>query len=162
MMKRHLFILAGIVIALASCRKKPGSYPPEPQIYYQGTLPNTIDLRDTVTKVSISLKFNDGDGDIGTDPEEQKKNIFIKDSRDTSASDFTFSYPFPFIDQYMRPKDGGLEGFISINLGKEYFSVVDSLHIALRKDTARFTIYVEDDAGNKSNVVQSDPIYIEF
>jgi hypothetical protein len=62
----------------------------------------------------------------------------------------------------MRPDDGGLEGFITISLDKRYFSISDSLHLALRKDTLTWKIYIQDDAGHKSNVVSSEPIYLSF
>lgn len=162
-MKPKIFLLLSLVVLFAACVKKPGSYPPEPQIYYQTTRPNLVNLEDTSTGVKIELKFTDGDGDIGRDPNQELQSIYLRDSRDTSTSvDYTFQYPFPFIDENMRPDDGGLEGFITISLGRQYFSVTDSLHLALGKDTMHWDIYIKDEAGHKSNVVSTDPIYIEF
>lgn len=161
-MKRQIFLLSGLILLLASCQKEPGSYPPEPQIYYQKVIPNVMNLGDTISKIGITIGFNDGDGDIGTDPQEEKKSIFIKDSRDTTSLDYSYRYAFPYIEDYMRPKKGGLEGVITISLGKEYFLITDSLNLALRKDTLQFDIYVEDDAGHRSNTITTDPIYIEF
>ncbi|WP_118975532.1 hypothetical protein [Taibaiella koreensis] len=160
-MKRQIFLLLSLALFLASCTKQPKDYPPEPQIYYLSLRPQQVNLNDTAG-VLIELKFTDGDGDIGTDRSGETKNIFLKDSRDTSSSPFTLRQPFPYIEDYMRPTKGGLEGFLSINMGRQFFSVTDSLHLALRKDTLYFNIYVEDDAGHKSNVVQTDPIYLEF
>jgi len=160
-MKRQIFLLFSLALFLVSCTKQPKDYPPEPQIYYQYVRPQLLDLNDTAG-VQIALKFTDGDGDLGTDASAQNKNIFLKDSRDTSASSFTIRQPFPFIEDYMRPTKGGLEGFITINLGRQFFSITDSLHLALRKDTLHYTIYIQDDAGNKSNTVQTDPIYLQF
>jgi hypothetical protein len=124
--------------------------------------PKRVDLNDTAAKVLIELKFTDGDGDIGRDESMSKRNIFIKDSRDTSSQSYTYQYPFPYIPPYMRPTGGGLEGFIAINLGKQYFSITDSLHLALRKDTLQYTIYVEDEAQRRSNLVYTDSLYISF
>ncbi len=161
-MKRQILLLLGLLFLMVSCTKEPKDYPPEPQIYYQTMTPNVVDLNDSNTKVIIELKFTDGDGDIGNDEGTTRRNIFLKDSRDTSKESYTYQYPFPYIPPSMRPSKGGLEGFIAINLGKQYFSITDSLHLALRKDTLRFTIYVEDEAKNRSNLVNTDSIYIQF
>ena len=161
-MKRQIFLLLGLLLLMVSCTKEPKDYPPEPQIYYQTMTPNVIDLNDTIAKIIIELKFTDGDGDIGRDESTTQRNIFLKDSRDTSKQTYTYQYPFPYIPPYMRPSKGGLEGFIAINLGKQYFSITDSLHLALRKDTLQFTIYVEDEAKHRSNLVTTDSIYIQF
>lgn len=160
-MKRQIFLLFSLALFLASCTKQPKDYPPEPQIYYQSMTPGLLDLNDT-TSVVIQLTFTDGDGDIGRDRAETTKSIFLKDSRDTSSALFTISQPFPYIADYMRPTKGGLEGFITIRLGRQYFSITDSLHLALRKDTLHYNIYVKDDAGNMSNVIQTDPLYLQF
>lgn len=160
-MKRQIFLLFSLALFLVSCTKQPKDYPPEPQIYYQSITPRLLNLNDT-TSVVIQLTFTDGDGDIGRDRAETTKSIFLKDSRDTSSALFTISQPFPFIDDYMRPTKGGLEGYLTIRLGKQYFSIADSLHLALRKDTLHYNIYIKDDAGNISNVVQTDPLYLEF
>lgn len=161
-MKRQIFLLLGLLLFFASCTKEPKDYPPEPQIYYQTMTPKQVNLNDTSALVRIELKFTDGDGDIGRDESVTQRNIFIKDSRDTSAQTFTYQYPFPYIAPSMRPAKGGLEGFITINLGKQFFSITDSLHLALRKDTLHYTIYIEDEARNKSNLVTTDSLFISF
>jgi hypothetical protein len=162
-MKPKFLLILSLMALLASCVKKPGSYPPEPQIYHLSTRPNAINLNDTVNAVKIELKFTDGDGDIGRDESLATMGVFLRDSRDTSTDkDYTFRYPFPYISDQMRPDDGGLEGFITISLDKRYFSISDSLHLALRKDTLTWKIYIQDDAGHKSNVVSSEPIYLSF
>lgn len=164
-MKPKIFLLLSLIALFASCVKKPGSYPPEPQIYYQSTRPNIVNVEDTSVSVKIELKFTDGDGDIGRDQKQEVQSVFIRDSRDTNTSiDYTFPQPFPYIGDEMRPKDGGLEGFITLSLSKAFFLAIqpDSLHLALGKDTMHWDIYIKDEAGHKSNVVSTDPIYIEF
>jgi hypothetical protein len=161
-MKRHLFIILGLLIVLASCEKRPEDHPIIPQISYQSTAPRTIDVTNEGAFVRIELKFTDGDGDLGLDPNEQEMNIYLKDSRDTASSEYTYPYPFPYIPDYMRPSKGGLEGGITINLGRQYFSVTDSLNIALKADTMQWNIYIVDRAGNKSNLITTDTIYIKL
>lgn len=164
-MKRILFLLFVSMIIIASCQKKPSdSYPPEPQIYYKGTNPNTVDFADSLAYIRIIMEFNDGDGDLGTDPQQMKNRIYIKDSRDTTAGDSTFTYPFPYVEDNMRPENGSLQGSIYINLGREYFSIfpIDSFHLAMGADTLTYNVYIKDDKGHKSNVITTDQIYLKF
>jgi len=164
-MKRLLFLILASVMIIAACQKKPYNYyPPEPQIYYKGIKPNRVNFADTAGYIQVILEFNDGDGDLGTDPQQLKNRIYVKDSRDTTAGDSTFTYPFPYIAANMRPDNGSLEGSIYINLGREYFAriPIDSLHLALGMDTLTYNVYIKDDAGHKSNVITTDPIYLEF
>lgn len=161
-MKRQIFLLTGLILFFASCTKDPDQYPDEPQIYYQSTTPRTIDIKDTAAFIRIELKFTDGDGDIGLDPGNGEMAIFLKDSRDTSKELYTYPYPFPFIPQSARPTKGGLEGGITINLGRQYFNVVDSLNLALKRDTLSYNIYIMDRAGHKSNIITTDSIYIQL
>ena len=163
-MKRQIYgLLAAIICLAASCQKDPDQYPDEPLLYYQSTSPRIVLNQDTASNIRIELKFTDGDGDIGMDPSENTMGIFLKDSRDTSSADFSYPHPFPYIPDNVRPKKGGLEGGIMLNLGRQYFTrFIDSLHLALRRDTMRFNIYIQDIAGNKSNVVTTDTIYIQL
>lgn len=162
-MKPKIILVLSMMALFASCLKKPGSYPPEPQIYHLSTRPNTLNLNDTISTVKIELKFTDGDGDIGTDEKQETQNIYIRSSKDTSTTqDYTYRLNFPYIADYMRPSGGGLEGFFTVNLNKQFFTVSDSFHLAVRKDTFTWDIYIMDNAGHKSNVVTSDPIYVEF
>jgi len=161
-MKRILVLSIIALLAITACDKKPSDYfPVEPQIYYKSINKNIIDPTALEDTLKISLEFTDGDGDLGTDAQEQTLSIFLKDSRDTSASS-VIKYPFPYIPPYMRPKNGSLQGSININLGSENFSIKDSLHLALRADTLFFRIYVMDNAGHVSDTVNTDTIYLKF
>lgn len=162
-MKRILFLLFISIIIWASCTKKAYNYyPVEPQIYYKSLTPNAIDFNDTNAAVNITFTFNDGDGDLGYDETETAHNIYLKDSRDTTSADTTFGYPFPYIADNMRPKNGSLQGNVVVTLQRPYFSPRDSLHFALHGDTLFYKIYVQDKAGHKSNVITTDPIYIKY
>ncbi|MFT4060789.1 MAG: hypothetical protein QM642_00370 [Edaphocola sp.] len=149
-----------LLVAAYACTKKPHEYPDEPEISLYWVDPLSISLKDTSAKVHITFKFTDGDGNIAW--EESKQAIFLKSSKDTSSADYTYSYPFPVVSAAQRPSEGGLEGFATVNLGKEYFPITDSLHIALGQDTFQYRIYVMDDDSNKSNVINTGNIYVSF
>lgn len=151
------------MVSFLSCIEKKEPFPPEPQIYYQSVTPNTINILDTTAITRIHFTFTDGDGDIGTDPAEGDIGIFVKDSRDTSTIglDYTYEYPFPYIPTNIRGSNG-IEGSVVLTLGREYYRNWDSLHLALGKDTLVWSVYIKDLAGNKSNVITTDSIYVEY
>lgn len=155
-------ILTLLAILLYSCNKDEATNVSEvPMIELISMQPNTINVLDSTALVKLVFYFEDGDGDLGRDFTEEDMQIFVKDSRDTSAATFTYSYPFPFIPEAQRPK-GALHGSVTLNFGREYFPPQDSLHIALGKDTLNFEIYIVDEAENKSNVIVTDSIFVEM
>lgn len=164
-MKRILLLLSISLIVWASCKKKAPIFPIEPQIYYNSITPTLIDFfKDTGAVIKISVRFNDGDGDIGQDASEMTNSIYLKDSRDTTSADTTFGYPFPYISKAQRPDNGSLEGNFEVDLKMTTYipTYVDSLHLALGADTVIYKIYIKDVAGHKSNVITTDPIIVKF
>lgn len=160
-MKNFLLILFILFFGLASCNKNESEYPKEPQIYYLNTNPDKIRVSDPNQFISIQFRFTDGDQDIANNPDETDSTIFLRDSRDTSTLLYTYVYPMPYISPDLRP-NGGLEGMVTLHLSNAYFSPRDSLHLALGKDTMVWLIYIKDNAGNKSNTIKSDTIYLNY
>jgi hypothetical protein len=161
-MKKIIVLTAACFCFLFSCKKDKGKqFPPEPQIYYQSTTPNTVNFLDTTSMTTVTFRFTDGDGDIGMDKSDTLKSIFIRDSRDTTAGDSSYAFPFPYLADNIRP-EGGLEGNVTLHIGRQYYRVWDSAHTAARKDTMVWSIFIKDMAGHKSNVITSDTIYIQY
>lgn len=160
-MKKTAFFALCLLIWTASCKQKVAEYPNKPQIYYQSINTHQVRVSDPNTMVSIHFKFTDGNQNIANDPAEQDSTIFLLDSRDVSGNDYTYAYPMPYIPKDQRP-DGGLEGTITLNLNNGYFSPKDSLHLALGKDTMFWMIYIKDNDGNKSNIIKTDTIYLNY
>ncbi len=158
--KYTIFVLLTILFT-ACVKEEVNVFPDEPAIQYLNMAPTRLNLLDTTALIEMQFSFQDGDGDIGKDPAEEQMNIFLKDSRDTTSELFTYAYPFPYIPESKRPK-GGLEGTVTMKLGREYFPPKDSLHIALGKDTLVLHIFIEDDAGNISNTITTDTIYVSM
>ena len=156
-------ILFGFVLMLLafSCKKKEAVLPPEPQIYYESTLLNHINVFDTNAKVLFNFSFKDGDGDIGTDQDGTSMSIFLRDSRDTGKETSTYQYPFPYIPQSIR-SGKALTGNVTLDLGFQYYRIWDSLHYALKRDTMVWSVYIMDNAGHKSNTITSDTIFIQY
>lgn len=160
-MKKLILIVCILFAALSSCKKETQEYPKEPQIYYLNMNPDKIRVSDPNQFIDIQFRFTDGDQNIATNPDETDSTIFLKDSRDTTMAPYTYAYPMPYIPQDLRP-DGGLEGMVTLHLSNAYFSPRDSLHLALGKDTMIWFIYIKDNAGNISNTIQTDTVYLNY
>lgn len=155
---RRLFITFFILVIIGfSCQKTPENpYPDEPQIYYNGVSQTHKNIFDSANVV-IRLGFNDGTGDIGV--KEVDSCITLTEYR--SGIVFrSFQYGFPRISKEYRI-DPWIEGTIDISLQPAFFTPrLDSLHLAEGKDTLYYEIFLKDEAGNKSNIVATDTIYI--
>lgn len=160
-MKKIAGILSTLLVFGISCKRDKTDYPIPPQIYNQSTNPHKIKVTDPTSSIKIKFSFKDGNQNIANNPNETDSTIFIKDSRDTSAEDFSYVYPMPFIPKNLRPKNG-IQGTVTLNLSNAYFSPKDSLHFALGKDTMYWSIYIMDNDSNISNTIKSDTIYIDY
>lgn len=161
MKKRLLLLPLLLLIGWTACKEKVADYPIEPQIYYLNMSTDHIKVSDQSQFVDIHFRFTDGDQDIARNQEGTDSVIFLKDSRDTDTVAYTYVYPMPYIPGELRPK-GGLEGHVTLHLTNAYFSPRDSLHLALGKDTMVWFLYIEDEAGHKSNTIKTDTIYLDY
>jgi|SRR5690606_2112393 len=158
-MKSTLYFLVFCVLVCSGCEKVEPEFPVEPQIYYQSTIPHSLDLFGPVENVEVIFRFTDGDGDIALDPSETEPAIYLRRTRDSLLDPFTF--PMPYIPKNIRPENESVEGRVVLQLSKAYFSL-DSLHTALGGDTISFDIYIQDQAGNRSNQITSEPVIVTF
>jgi len=154
-----LLIFGLILAGICSCvKKKEKNYPDEPQIYYEGINNNVVHFFDTASALNIRFRFTDGDGNIAN--VDGDSAVYVTDLRsDTVYARYT--YPMPVISTDLR--DGKeLEGKVTVRLTQNYFLPrFDSLHVRDKKDTLVMKLYIEDEAGNKSNEIVTDTIYIE-
>ncbi len=159
-MKSRIILSLCALLLFASCEKQPDQYPDEPQIYYKYTTPRTISIEDTAGLIKIGFEFTDGDGNIAIDETEMEMAIFAYNRLDTSAKRDTLPFPFPYIADGLRPRKGGLAGDVILNMGRQFFPL-DSLHSVLGGDTVVFDIFIKDLAGNASNILTTDTIFVK-
>jgi len=156
---RNIFLAlpAFIILGLFACRKDSGkSFSDEPQITYKGISNNRINFFDTGVACNITLDFTDGDGNIG---HTEDSVITIQDYRSDTLYR-SYLYPFPVIGDEFRDHKW-LEGTVLITLNTVFFTPrLDSLHLAEKKDTLYYKIFIKDEAGNVSNTVKTDTIYV--
>lgn len=153
--KSTIFLVLAVML-YTSCLKGPG-YDSHPEIEFIGFQQDTVQQE---SATSFSFYFKDGDGDIGSDNEP---NVFLRDLRQSMAEPEQFVMP-------QLPVEGsgnGVEGTVTIdyqatrciyengqtgvNNWKEGFKEIDKVV---------FELYIIDRAGNESNRIITDTLYL--
>ncbi len=118
---------------------------------------DTFHFKDTTDIVYFNFTIWDADKDFGNEPDDS--TIILQDYRSGNLY-LTYLLPLPTIPREVLKKNY-LEAKITLLLKGVLFTPRgDSLHIATRKDTAVFKLFVQDEARNISNVLETDTFYI--
>jgi len=149
------------LLFILSCTKPP-HYPNEPVIKFNRLSKNTAKAGfGSQDSLLITFDFTDGDGDIGN--EDNQINVQFKDLRDDSEF---LTYSIPFIP--VRGANNGISGEVSIilELGNPICcftpeGIGDCFPpFLVEKDTMVYEIYILDRAGNRSNKILTDSIFL--
>jgi hypothetical protein len=148
------------MVSFSACVKKP-EFPIEPFLEYKGMSKNTMNQgflnSDSLT---IFLYFTDGDGDIGFEDTDTLQNLFIIDSRTGNIAE---SIKIP------RIESGGIGKGISADMELQIYTTCClfpgnippcSVVEAYPRDSLKYRIHLIDRAGNVSNAVETDYIYL--
>ncbi len=158
---RILGLIAIASFLFASCITPP-DYPVEPTISFHSW------NRDTMLQgfndedfVLATLEFTDGDGDIGN--EDGEVTLFVLDLRDSTFNNSADKLP-------VVPEPGasnGISGDITFKIFQtcclpppEIFTFSCAPAPLYPIDTVLFEVWIKDRAGNESNHVIVDPIYL--
>lgn len=152
---RTLFVLLIIIVVVAGCSVNPFSK--VPLITYTGLVNNPIKYN--VDTAAITFSIQDGDADLGQDQNSGDKfDIYLKDKRFDTAQ--FVGYYFPLMNQLSLDPDKGFKGRCIFLLIPAIVSPrLDSFHLAVG-DTVQYELYIMDKAGNKSNTITTDPLYL--
>jgi len=159
-MKSFIYILlvAATTLSLLFACTNPPEYPLEPIIEYERITKNTLNQSAfNADSTLLTISFTDGDGDIGN---EDSISIFIIDNR----IDFEQpGYKIPFIGEQGVGK--GISGEISFVLPTSCCIYADGSppcrpSTTQLLDTLTYDIYIIDRAGNESNRVTTEPIFL--
>lgn len=150
--------LACSVIMLAAACSKKNNNSPYPQITLTTFIPGSVKAGSDKDTVKLFYKFFDGDGDLGVSPTPTNNSLIIlKDSRHTDDS---LLYYMPSIDPSFVDPQKGLEGSSFVRIYASFLSLrPDSVHTN-GGDTLTFSMYVLDNAGNKSNVITTPQLIL--
>jgi hypothetical protein len=161
-----IVVFISFILVATSCFKEP-EFSLTPEISFDSI---TSDIRldqfigATKDSVVVSIKFQDGDGDLGYN--ESQKSIAQKND------------DFNYIVRSFRKKKGKFEAFVPLIPLSGYFPslktdnkpgpiegtlsyTIEFFHsFTPKKDTLKFEIQIKDSAGNLSNVATSDEIVL--
>lgn len=149
-----LFIL--IVVIISSC-KKP-DYPNEPELEYK-SISKTYMAQNGQDSLVLTFAYTDGDGDIGSDATD---NIFVRDSR-TGSLVASYRFPNDSDQEAGEYRKGELQLIVysACCIYNDTSFAACSPNPNQLEDTLRYTIEVVDQAGNESNIIESDEVYLE-
>jgi len=160
-MKALKYTLFLSILMIVACTKPP-DYSDTPEIGYISLSESTLvqgSLNETFTTLTIS--FTDGDGDIGIDGEP---TVYFKDLRDGSETITAAATPIP-----EQGVGNGISGEMYIKVNTTCCIHPDPLYASdgcnapfedtgVTMDTVVYEVYIQDRAGNRSNVIQTGPI----
>lgn len=155
-MQKYLWLCLCLSTLIFSCSKDnaQNSGTKVPHINLLSVNP-TIFKVNSPDSVELVFSFSDPDADLGYGVGGQT-DVFIFDKRiDTTVGPFEFN--MPNIDQYISNPDLGMTGEAKIKIPMPFFQIYDSLK---KEDTLKLEFYIKDRADNKSNVIETQNIYI--
>ena len=155
-LKYTLFLSIAMIIACT----KPPDYSDTPEIAFISLSKDELIAGNNLTEsLTLTISFTDGDGDIGID--DGTPSVFFKDLRDGSEF-ITFFAP-------VIPEQGvgnGISGEMYIKV-----STTCCIHPDPNQtdgctgdfsdypiDSLVYEVYIKDRAGNKSNIIETNPI----
>lgn len=138
--------ILGLAALMVGCSKN--DMPKEPLIKFRtlNWYPNPDVSRDSIILV---FEFQDGDADL--DATGKKASIFVRDARFDSTG-FT-GYAFPEFDSSIKDPKKGLTGTCDFYIDRSMPGVPNQ-----PGDSAKFELYIVDDAGHPSNRITTNSI----
>jgi hypothetical protein len=166
-MNRVLFPLIAVIVTFSACVQPP-EYPIEPAIEFVGFSKNTmLQGNGQQDQTTVTISFTDGDGDIGFFQEGNpniQTDLYVRDSRLESTAT---QYTIPFVPEL--GSSNGISGEISFRLFTTCCIYPDwvpdqpdpcDTSAFYKIDTLQYEIYMLDRAGNESNRIFTEPMYL--
>jgi hypothetical protein len=128
---------------LAACKKDAPVHSPVPAISFVSIYPSSV--KEYKEHLVFTISYEDGDGDLGENNPDVT-NLFLIDNRINVA--YLFRIP------QLSPASVIIKGQLDIVLKNT------GITNGSNQQTATYSIYVKDRAGNKSNEIISTPVTI--
>ena len=161
-MKFGFYLLLSCLLVFNSCKDKDElSYPNTPDLVFLKQNQDVITYGEEDSYLLIQFNFSDGDGDLGRRVPEEDSSFIVEVVRVNDTTNTRYSFPFPQIGSNSYQKNGALAGSVELYFENAFFMPrMDSVHMT-GYDTLSYKIYLQDEAGNRSQTVEVGPIYIE-
>ncbi len=146
-MKRRAWVIGVVLILLGlGCRRDKVVFAIEPQIELVSFEPLIVQEFGTLV---LTLRYKDGDGDLGGNPDNQP-DLFLIDMRDStlfpSGYDGIIRYNMPRFYEGSLPQS--IQGMIEVSIPG-----MVRLNPNASQEVVQFRVYIVDRAGHKSNEV---------
>ncbi len=132
------------VLFLLSCRRENVVFAVEPQIEFVSLQPAVVQEFGTLV---LTLRYKDGDGDLGGQPNNQP-DLFLIDLRDSTlfpaGYDGIIRYNMPRF--YEGPLPQSIQGMIEVSIPG-----IVRLNPNAAQEQVQFQVYILDRAGHRSN-----------
>lgn len=172
-MKKRRYIFLSIwsvylIWAVTSCISKP-KFDFRPDIEFDRISVTRITdlLGNAADSISISIKFKDGDGDLGAFADDTEDNFFVnlyqrRNGRfvlfDLPDDDLNFNGVFPDLN---ADGQGPIEGRLKYSFPSIRVATYNRLNIP-KNDIWKFEIYIKDRAGQASDTIFTDSIMVNI
>lgn len=141
------------LLLLAACSSSKNNKGTVPRITFEGLSADSVQMV-VGEGLVLSFGFVDGDGDLVVKRTSGKKDIYLKDSRDSSYN-LSFYFPANTV-QYANTKTG-ISGICNVEISASLLKLRPD-HPT--RDTLEYEYYIVDKAGNESNHLKTGPIYL--
>ena len=147
---RKILILLSPLLLLMACDDSP-VFPLEPEIEFVSITPEQA-TQFTSDEIQLTIRYQDGDGDLGYEGTEKINNLYITDTRAYFATNpaRTTAYSIPSLTPDTRKPS--IQGEITISIMTPPAEPNAELLV--------YEVYIVDRAGNISNVIQTSPITV--
>jgi len=146
-------LLSLVLLFLLSCRRENVVFAVEPQIEFESLQPAVVQEYGTLVLI---LRYKDGDGDLGGQPDNQP-DLFLIDLRDSTlfpaGYDGIIRYNMPKF--YEGPTPQSIQGTIEVSIPG-----IIRLNPNAPQEVVQFRVYIVDRAGHLSNEVITTPATI--
>ncbi len=159
----RFFLIITTIISLSylinGCTEPP-DYPEEPYIEYLSMTKNNMDQSQfNDDSLTVTFYFTDGDGNLGSEPDQNFLDVFLTDTRDGFLAN---QYRIPFIPD--QGVSNGISGEISIAVFTtccvtEVFPPCFATP-SIPTDTVIYEIQIMDRDSNMSNPILTEPIIL--
>ncbi|MBN4061796.1 hypothetical protein JYU20_01190 [Bacteroidales bacterium AH-315-I05] len=136
------------LVFFASCKKNNEEDPTmstTPEITFKSISPSSV--KEYQDQITITISYTDGDGDLGENNPDAK-NLFIIDTRNSVTYEFRISQLAPSTDSI------AIQGDLPIILNNTAITDGSS------SQSVSYGVYVQDLAGNNSNMVFTGTVTI--
>ena len=106
----------------------------------------------TTDEISLTIRYQDGDGDLGYEGTEKVTNLFVKDTRQAFAGNPAAVTAFSIPSLTPDTRKPSIQGEINITMLTPPWEPSEEPLI--------FEVYLLDRAGNVSNTISTSPITV--